>query len=104
MIAAVGLDAATIGIHCVNFRSAVDAEGVCRFKQDAPVTEYIRGHGVGRRVRQVEGFVAEYFLCLDDEPASNSSSVNDAIVGKIERPDTVISKRCNLMQLALCEV
>ena len=44
---------------------------------------------------QVESFVAREFLGLDDESSGDLSRVDDAVIGKIERPDAILRKRGN---------
>ena len=89
MIAAIGLDAAAVGIDGIDFRRGVSSERISSFEQDSAVTEDVGRERARRAVCQGKRFSACQICDLDDKASANLLRIDEAIVGQVERTNAI---------------
>src|SRR3954452_6829249 len=90
MIAAVGLDSASVRIDGVKLRNQILAYRKSGLEQDSAVAKNVSGKVVFRTMRQRKR-VAISSCALDYEVSANLFRVNDAIFRQVKRADASFS-------------
>ena len=89
MIAAIGLNAAAIGVDGVDLRHGLCSEWVSSFEQNSTIVENVGWKSARRAVCQGKGFSACQIYDLDDKASGNLSRIDHSIVGQVERTNAI---------------